>query len=37
MPTVSDFSGRTAEISSNVSDVWKRRPADVGLNFFKAM
>src|SRR5512132_767612 len=37
MPTVRDFSGRTAEISSNVSDVWKRRPGEVGLNFLTAM
>ncbi len=28
------FSGRSAVISENVIDVWKRRPADVGLNDF---
>ena len=35
--TDSDFSGRVDETSSNESDVWKRRPAEVGLNFFNAM
>src|ERR1041384_5249078 len=28
------FSGRSAVSSENVIDVWKRRPADVGLNDF---
>src|SRR5689334_5402399 len=36
-PTVSDFSGRDVEISSNDIPVWKRRPADVGLNFLSGI
>src|SRR5262249_22149909 len=36
-PRVRLFSGLASESSWNSSVVWKRRPADVGLNFFSGI